>query len=190
MLKGVIQKEDETFFKDGNAKVSNKKKMRRKLFQSDNNIRFHGNPNVPRKRKPYKDYKDFDDNDDDDYEVDFYEDKNYEYIDQDHVESLIYHNIVNNHKMGLAFKEPEKGLKYDFSPLDYNNYDYEEIGNLNFRGDWTHHQLDDSTRYRRRRYNPKNKIFFSKRKLRKCLKNRSQIKKKKILSNKILINLT
>ena len=186
MLKEVIHREDKTLFKDG-IKMSKKKKRKRNF--NDDKIIFHGNPSLPRKRKPYKEYKDFDDNDD--YEVDFYEDKNYEYIDQDQVESLMHQNIVNNHKMGLAFKESDKGLNYNFSPLDYNNYDYEEIGNLNFRGDWTHHQLDDSMRYRRRRYNPKNKIFFSKRKLRKCLKNRSQIFKNLLfLSNKIFINLT
>ena len=162
MLKEVIHREDETLFKDGiNVKMSKRKK--RKPFKSgnlnDDNISF------PRKRKPYKEYTDFED--DDDYEVDFYEDKNYEYIDQDHGESLIHHNIVNNHKMGLAFTESGKGMKYNFSPLDYNNYDYEEVGNLNLRGDWSHHHLDRRRRYRRRRYSPKNKIFFSKRKLRK-----------------------
>ena len=166
MLKEVIHREDKTLFKDG-IKMSKKKKRKRNF--NDDKIIFHGNPSLPRKRKPYKEYKDFDDNDD--YEVDFYEDKNYEYIDQDQVESLMHQNIVNNHKMGLAFKESDKGLNYNFSPLDYNNYDYEEVGNLNFRADWSdwsHHQLDRGRRYRPTRYDPKNKIFFSKRKLRKC----------------------
>ena len=163
MLKEVIHGEDNSLFKDGiNVKMSKKKKRKRNF--NDDKIIFHGNPSLPRKRKPYKEYKDFDDVDDD-YEIDFYEDKNYEYIDQDHVESLVHHNIVNNHKMGLAFTESEN---YNFSPLDYNNYDYEEVGNLNFRGAWSHHQLDRGRRYNPRRYSPKNKIFFSKRKLRKC----------------------
>ena len=164
MLKEVIHKE--TLFKDGiNVKMSKEKKRRRKPFNSENfnYDNFHGKLRFLRNRKPYKEYKDFDD--DDDYEVDFYEDKNYEYIDQDHVESLIHHNIVNNHKMGLAFTESEKGM-FNFSPLDYNNYDYEEVGNLNFRGAWSHHEPNRGRRYRRRKYYPKNKIFFSKRKLR------------------------
>ena len=144
-----------------------KKKKRKRNF-NDDKIIFHGNPSLPRKRKPYKEYKDFDD--DDDYEVDFYEDKNYEYIDQDRVESLLHHNIVHNHKMGLAFTESEKGMKFNFSPLDYNNYDYEEVGNLNFGGAWSHHEPDRGRRYRRRKYHPKNRIFFSKRKLRKRFK--------------------
>ena len=170
MLKEVIHKE--TLFKDGiNVKMSKEKKRRRKPFNSENfnydNTSFHGKLSLPRKRKPYKEYKDFDDADD--YEVDFYEDKNYEYIDQDRVESLIHHNIVNNHKMGLAFTESEKGM-FNFAPLDYNNYDYEEVGNLNFGGAWSHHEPDRKRRYRRRKYNPKNRIFFSKRKLRKKFK--------------------
>ena len=164
MLKEVIHREDETLFKDGiNVKMSKKKKRTRKLNSgnfNDDIMSFNENLSLPRKRKPYKKYTDFED--DDDYEVDFYEDKNYEYIDQDQVESLMHDNIVKNHKMGLAFRESDKGMKYNFSPLlDYNNYDYEEVGNLNFRGDWSYHQLDKS------RYNPKNKIFFSKRILRK-----------------------
>ena len=167
MLKEVIQKET-LLENEINVTMSKKRKRGRQPYNSRNfnYDSLHGNLSFP-KRKPYKEYKDFDD--DDDYEIDFYEDKNYEYIDQDHVESLINYNIVNNHKMGLAFAESEKGNKFYFSPLDYNNYDYEEVGNLNFRGDWWfHHEPDSRRKYRRGKYYPKNKIFFSKRKLRKC----------------------
>ena len=50
------------------------------------------------------------------------------------------------------------GHTYDY--VDYSNYDYVEVGNLNFRGS------NNNERYKRRRYKPKNKIYFSRRKLR------------------------
>jgi len=70
----------------------------------------------------YKDFED-EDNKNPDYFVDFYEDKNYEYIDQDDSESMSFDELDAN-----LFK-----MKFDFNNIDYDNYEYEEVGVLNFR---------------------------------------------------------
>ena len=163
LLKDIINKYEESpmDLERTNTKKKNhrRKRKRRKYFYSEN---FNDNDisSIDKKRPPFKEYKDFEDYD---YEIDFYEDKNYEYIDQDHVESLINHNFVSNNKIGNAFNESGSG-KFKFEPIDYSNYDYVEVGNLNFRS-----PDHDDMRYRRIRYKPRNKIFFSKRKLRKFL---------------------
>ena len=137
-----------------------KRKRRRKPFDfysgrfTGNNIDLGG-----KKTPPFKEYKDFEDYD---YEIDFYEDKNYEYIDQADVESTINQKYLTNHKIGDDFIDSKNRIfNYNYEPLDYSNYDYEEVGNLNFGG-----AHEKRGRYRRRRYKPKNKIYFSKRRLR------------------------
>ena len=79
---------------------------------------------------PYKlwdndlNYNDFDDTSGDDYIVDFYEDKNYEYIDQEDSESMTFDQLDEND----IYK-----MKFNFKNIDYDNYEYEEVGVLNFR---------------------------------------------------------
>jgi len=68
-----------------------------------------------------------------DYEdIDFYEDKNYEYIDQEDMETIKL-NFETNRKISEENSEKVKNVKFNFKPIDYDNYEYEEVGILNFR---------------------------------------------------------
>ena len=162
IFKDLIQKDDESpkgFENRNNIKkyYRRKRKRRRKPFDFYPGSFIDNKLDLDKKTPPFKEYKDFEDYD---YEIDFYEDKNYEYIDQADVESSIKQKFVKNHKIGNNFND-SKNRVFTFEPLDYSNYDYVEVGNLNFRGP---HQ--NNGRYRRRRYKPQNKIYFSKRRLR------------------------
>ena len=86
------------------------------------NISPYNNDDVHVNGYSYKDFED-EDNKNPDYFVDFYEDKNYEYIDQDDSESMSFDELDAN-----LFK-----MKFDFNNIDYDNYEYEEVGVLNFR---------------------------------------------------------
>ena len=69
----------------------------------------------------------------DDYdEIDFYEDKNYEYIDQEDMPTIKL-NFETNRKISEENSDKIKDVKFDFKSIDYDNYEYEEIGILNFR---------------------------------------------------------
>lgn len=59
-----------------------------------------------------------------DYTIDFYEDKDYEYIDQEDSESINFDELD---------KEDIYNMKFDFKNIDYDSYEYEEVGVLNFR---------------------------------------------------------
>merc|ERR1712079_348357 len=69
----------------------------------------------------------------DDYdEIDFYEDKNYEYIDQEDMPAIKL-NFETNRKISEENSDKIKDVKFNFKPIDYDNYEYEEVGILNFR---------------------------------------------------------
>jgi len=69
----------------------------------------------------------------DDYDdIDFYEDKNYEYIDQEDMEAIKL-NFETNRKISEENSDKVKNIKFNFKPIDYDNYEYEEVGLLNFR---------------------------------------------------------
>ena len=59
-----------------------------------------------------------------DYTIDFYEDKDYEYIDQEDSESMNFDELD---------KKDIYSMKFDFKNIDYDSYEYEEVGILNFR---------------------------------------------------------
>ena len=61
---------------------------------------------------------------------DFYDDKNYEYIDDVDVEKIKL-NLENNRKISSPDDLPP-GLSFDFKPIDYDDYEFEEVGILNF----------------------------------------------------------
>ena len=58
---------------------------------------------------------------------DFYDEKNYEYIDDVDVEKIKL-NIQSNRKISDDGEE----LKFNFKPLDYDSYEFEDVGILNF----------------------------------------------------------
>ena len=156
IFKDLIQKDDESpkgFENRNNIKkyYRRKRKRRRKPFDFYPGSFIDNKLDLDKKTPPFKEYKDFEDYD---YEIDFYEDKNYEYIDQDDGASEMKKNFIINHKIGYDFNDSKN--EFHFEPLDYSNYDYVEVGNLNFRGS------NNNERYKRRRYKPKNKIYFSK----------------------------
>ena len=70
----------------------------------------------------------------DDYneDIDFYEDKNYEYIDQEDMETIKL-NFETNRKISEENSEKANDIKFNFKAVDYDNYEYEEVGLLNFR---------------------------------------------------------
>jgi hypothetical protein len=70
--------------------------------------------------------------DDFDEDIDFYEDKNYEYIDQEDMETIKL-NFETNRKISEENSEKVKDVKFNFKPVDYDNYEYEDVGILNFR---------------------------------------------------------
>lgn len=156
VFKDLILKDNESFKSKNNLKKYPRRRRKRWrkpcYYYSDCNTDIYGNHNE--KTPPFKEYTDFQD----DYDFDFYEDKNYEYIDQDDEASEMKKNFIINHKIGYDFNDSKND--FHFEPLDYSNYDYVEVGNLNFRGS------NNNERYKRRRYKPKNKIYFSRRKLR------------------------
>ena len=59
-----------------------------------------------------------------DYTIDFYEDKDYEYIDQEDSESMNFDELD---------KKDIYNMEFDFKNIDYDSYEYEEVGILNFR---------------------------------------------------------
>ena len=61
---------------------------------------------------------------------DFYDDKNYEYIDDVDVEKIKL-NLENNRKISTSDDLPA-GLAFDFKAIDYDDYEFEEVGLLNF----------------------------------------------------------
>jgi len=61
---------------------------------------------------------------------DFYDDKNYEYIDDVDVEKIKL-NFENNRKISSSDDLPA-GLAFDFKAIDYDDYEFEEVGLLNF----------------------------------------------------------
>ena len=67
-----------------------------------------------------------------DEDIDFYEDKNYEYIDQEDMETIKL-NFETNRKISEENSEKVKDVKFNFKPVDYDNYEYEDVGILNFR---------------------------------------------------------
>ena len=67
-----------------------------------------------------------------DEDIDFYEDKNYEYIDQEDMETIKL-NFETNRKISEENNEKVKDVKFNFKPVDYDNYEYEDVGILNFR---------------------------------------------------------
>ena len=60
----------------------------------------------------------------DDYTIDFYEDKDYEYIDQEDSESMNFNELDESDIYNM---------KFNFKNIDYDSYEYEEVGILNFR---------------------------------------------------------
>jgi len=131
-------------FQNANNIFGKKRKRRRRKRKhpkthqnnSKHNIEVQNNNNkiyFSQNISPYNDdghdnnysFKDFEDEDNKnlDYIVDFYEDKNYEYIDQEDSESMSFNELDAN-----LFK-----MKFDFDNIDYDNYEYEEVGVLNFR---------------------------------------------------------
>jgi len=65
-------------------------------------------------------------------DIDFYEDKNYEYIDQDEIDT-VKNNFETNRKISEENSENVNKIKFNFKAVDYDNYEYEEIGILDFR---------------------------------------------------------
>ena len=102
-----------------NGMIACKKKKRALNFLDDDTREAAGIISPASTRKDFED----EDNKNPDYFVDFYEDKNYEYIDQDDSESMSFDELDAN-----LFK-----MKFDFNNIDYDNYEYEEVGVLNFR---------------------------------------------------------
>ena len=100
-----------------------KKVLKPSSSNMNSNYKIHFTKKVPAYKLWESPNENFDDNDQD-YFVDFYEDKNYEYIDQEDSESMNFDYFGNE-------------LKFDFNNLDYDNYEYEDVGVLNFRDPMT-----------------------------------------------------
>jgi hypothetical protein len=67
-----------------------------------------------------------------DYEIDFYGEKNYEYIDTEESEDL--EKILEmNGKLGEMYAADIDKIELEFDPVDYQNYDFVEVGVLDFR---------------------------------------------------------
>ena len=64
-------------------------------------------------------------------EVDFYEDKQYEYIDGDEMEDFKSY-FKNHRKDNQDWGEVLPEMEHNFKVLDYDDYEYLEIGVLNF----------------------------------------------------------
>ena len=58
---------------------------------------------------------------------DFYDDKNYEYIDDEDVEKIQL-NLESNRKIS----EDGEEVEFNFEKIDYDNYEFEDVGLLNF----------------------------------------------------------
>jgi hypothetical protein len=67
-----------------------------------------------------------------DYEIDFYGEKNYEYIDTDESEDLKKIFEVNR-KLSESYSNDLEKIELEFEPVDYQNYDFTEVGVLDFR---------------------------------------------------------
>jgi hypothetical protein len=67
-----------------------------------------------------------------DYEIDFYGEKNYEYIDTDESEDLKKIFEVNR-KLSESYSNDLEKIELEFEPVDYQNYDFAEVGVLDFR---------------------------------------------------------
>ena len=66
------------------------------------------------------------------YEIDFYGEKNYEYIDTDESEDLKKIFEVNR-KLSESYSNDLEKMELEFDPVDYQNYDFAEVGVLDFR---------------------------------------------------------
>ena len=131
-----------------------KKVPRKKLFKYPDSYSFrdyeHEN-HIYNKSPLDLIYNDFDDYDNSDYVVDFYEDKNYEYIDQDDSASIKDEIDLNN-------------IKFQFENIDYDNYEYDEVGVLNFREpaqDDDQYTRESYHSYRRKRRPARGRIYSS-----------------------------
>ena len=102
----------------------------RKLFAYPDATKNNGEISFSKKLGPYynweNDFIDINEISDslEDYTIDFYEDKDYEYIDQEDSESMNFDELD---------KEDIYNMKFDFKNIDYDSYEYEEVGILNFR---------------------------------------------------------
>jgi hypothetical protein len=67
-----------------------------------------------------------------DYEIDFYGEKNYEYIDTEESEDLKKIFEVNR-KLGEKYSADLEKMELEFEPIDYQNYEFAEVGLLDFR---------------------------------------------------------
>ena len=56
---------------------------------------------------------------------DFYDEKNYEYIDGEEVDKIQL-NMESNRKIS------DEEFKFNFKPLDYDSYEFDDVGILNF----------------------------------------------------------
>jgi len=84
----------------------------------------------PRPKPNLADYKNSD-TDDFDYDVDFYVDNNYEYIDTEEVNTL-QDLFERNRLLNDKHSEDIDKIDFDFEQVDYGNYDYIEPGVLDF----------------------------------------------------------
>ena len=107
------------FKKRKRKKTPFKKKVLKPSSNVNDDYKIHFTQKVPAYKLWESHYNDFDDNGQD-YFVDFYEDKNYEYIDQEDSESMNFDDFGND-------------LKFNFNNINYDNYEYEDVGVLNFR---------------------------------------------------------
>jgi len=61
-----------------------------------------------------------------------FENKDYEYIDQEDIEKL-RDKFENNRKTSEKNSEEADSLELKFEPVDYSNYEYDEVGLLDFK---------------------------------------------------------
>lgn len=133
-----------------------RKYPRKKLFKYPESYSFQDYEEDNAKSPLDLIYNDFEDYSSPEHVIDFYEDKNYEYIDQDDSASMNMNDIDNINN-----------LKFKFENIDYDNYEYEEVGVLDFREPVRQQQETSEANQsqtffkRRQRFRPKKRVHYS-----------------------------
>ena len=82
---------------------------------------------------PFKNIDYYNDLEQDDYYVDFYEEKNYVYFDDEGIDDLQKFYETYKRRSEDSLEAVQDNPYFRFKQLDYDNYDYSDIGILDFR---------------------------------------------------------